>query len=138
MPLPAVPTKPPNGVWVLDNGFKYRYFVSTRNLATILLAGYAYTATPRANRPGSIQWFGADGYCDLTAHLMDQNWPNHEPRPDKDPVAKAAQQQAAAGDTSAWNKLVKEGKRLNAEFRKDLTIRIDNLRTQHLQTRKTA
>lgn len=126
-------SKPIYGLWVLDNGEKVFTFTSVVALSLALASDHAQQAdSPR--RTPTLQWMGADGYCDGTALLAEPAKPGNLPNDiDASPLAQAAMAKHLVGDSQDWYELTNQANKLRIDHRIELARKIRAFHILHLQ-----
>ena len=125
-------SEPISGLWVLDDGLELRHFNSSAALAEAFLGGYGAAAgQSRRKRPPSLQWFGADGYCDASPFAttpppkgLADDWTRDE--------VHNARIKFNSGDKAEWLALRKRGDLQRKAYKKELTAKLDAFRAEHL------
>lgn len=123
---------PVNGVWALDDGLQLRYYTSTALLGLGFSAGYAMPAAIGAQRRPSLQWFGADGYCDASVFIgtpLADNLPNDLAKP----AALEAYERFLRGEPSDWIERGRSAARMKTDHRRELVSRINLFRSSNLR-----
>lgn len=124
-------SKPITGLWVLDNGEKVFAFTSVVVLTLALVNDYAKMADSPKRAP-SLQWMGADGYCDATVLLGEPTGPANLP---DDTASSAAARDAMdkhmIGDSGDWYALITEANKLRSDHRIELARKVRTFHSTH-------
>lgn len=125
--------KPIAGLWLLDNGEKVFTFVNVVTLVMALISGYAKLAdSPR--RAPSLQWMGADGYCDATVLLDQPTCPDNLPDDTAtNPAARKALDEHIIGKSTHWYELTTQADQIRKDHRVELARKVRAFHALHLQ-----
>lgn len=125
-------SEPISGVWALDDGFELRFYTSTALLGLAFSAGYAMPSKVDMQRAASLQWFGADGYCDASVFIGTPPADNL-PSDLTDPAASAAYQGFLRGEQTDWLERARKASLLKIEHRRGIVSDINAFRAANLR-----